>query len=472
MHDIYIVSLYAFIPLPKVTRQYKRDFARMKNHIDMPRYMHHVQAVCGYATLPFSQKFFFERADSTIQNVTLLSYLLFFSATGNDSDGHYYLAIGTTVDKVFEEATVTEASLCTAEDILSLKRSFYMKGEDGFFYPSKEPVTYYHQWLENIIERMTVGAKGACPELHYVVDIRKTIIDTLPANKPALDDAFDEAYHKNRILDEKNWDLKYNPFIYGLLFGNNNYGSVPLSQIEKTLKGGFSNNITEKIYGGNDSIVFLRTHFAFSRINSNPLLTTKEEEPHMVVVNHSLLDIHAIFDICSVMDAKWQLNEIQQSYALGDASNIKAALSKMTSYINNSIFHLCELDEKMRYLYEVLDVNHRFEQVQKTGNLYSDALTLRQNKWINRWILLLTCATSIIGAIQIAISLDIIVLGDCLSPEEKIRLPCPTICQTACIILLAILLYLGFRWCRRNGIEWITGKLANLFNRIEEIRKQ
>lgn len=472
MHDIYIASIYVFIPLPGLTCQYRKDFASMKNHIDMPRYMHFVQAHCGYAPLPFSHKFFFERTDSTSQMVHLKSYLLFFSATGNNADGHYYLAIGTTVDKVFEETEVTESSLCTAEDVLSLKRCFYKENPDGFFYPSKEPTIFFRCWMKDILNQITTGTKGTCPEHHYVVDIQKTMIETLPTNKRELDVAFNNAYHKDRILDEKNWDLKYNPFIYGLLFGNDNYGRVPHKQIEKTLKSGFSNNITERIYGGNGTIVFLRTHFAFSRINSNPLHIARGEASQRVVVSQSLLDIHAIFDICSVMDAKWQLIEIQQSYTLGDASNIKEALSKMTSYINNSLFHLCELDEKMRYLYEVLDVNHRFEQVQKTGNLYSEVLALRQNQWTNRWILILTFATSLIGIIQIAISLDIIVLGDCLSPEEKIRLPCPTICQTACIILLAILLYLGFRWCRRNGIEWVTSKLANLFNRIEEIRKQ
>lgn len=431
LRDLLMARMHFFVPLDKVIRCYRK---KTIYPIEQSEDFTHLKATCRYVALSdFNRPFSFEyihngqKFTRTVQmEVFLLEFVPIYYGVNKKQ---YYLVVGTQVDKVFgdsESETFDEGNLCTAQDLVEMKKAFY--GE--FFYNDGSQRVRLYEWLDDKLKKITGQNYEGHYGRHYVVDVLATrgVVDS--DSRAALTALFSEAYYRRNPDAIQHTFPHIDQLAYGLLFGNNNYDKVPSLQLNRVLGDGFSNNHTEITYAGNSTIVFIKSH--------TPYGWCPEHQDKQKTLDCDFKSVQNIYEICFVLDAKRRLGAIEKSMRVNNASRIKQALSDMTGFLSKNPLRMGEMDWKMRYLYDHLAITDKFKTLSKMGELSSDAINIRESSKLNHLIVMLTVLTVVFSFIQILLTLfDVKWTVDCR-------------CAVWALLLLVLVVLLVWCCCGRK----------------------
>ncbi len=460
--NVFIASIYSFIPLLSLKKKYREIWEKDAEPVTPPtviRYSEAKYSYCELKSLAKNFKFDYRYQEKQYhRDVKLKVWLINFSSALNN-EGRYYLVVSAGVDKAFEkythDGTFDIEGICNKQDVIHLKKAFYEKEEKGFYFEVDGVKQYFHDWLNQKI--MDISGRNVRGKFgrHYVVDVCGVDLGntvTIP-DYNTLTDLFSKRYYSNSYLSydqviEGAYDLAYS-----LIYGNDNNEVFPDDVLNRIACCGISNNRTERLFGGHKTIVFLHTHHPY------PWEKAKEKLKKKLNLN-DLSACQNLYDICLIMEAKRKLKHIQKSLNGGLPSSIKEALSSISGYMNTNPYHLGEMGQRVKYLYQAMGVTELLENVKCQGELQADSVSVRTNRRVNGRMLMLTVATVIIGSMQLLQNSPLYNqtnMNNCNCCGTSIQIDCCAIICVLLILLLGCVITMMVYYIRAN-------------NRLDEIR--
>ncbi len=385
---IFQASLHVFIPLKHIKKDWKADFIKGSSQVDLDPRIRNTEAELWYWELKgkeqdFSYRYCIVHEESKekeiiIRQVTLRLFLVKFISEQLNPDGRYYLVIGTGIDKNF-----TDGTPCSDKDLIYLKKAFYERREAGL-YSGIVSVTYFYEWLSTLVKQIGGYNPDGHFNRHYVLNIK------------AAQDDFDKDYYGGEAKPYEEVIVEADRLAYALLYGNDNVEVVPEKTIQDTFKDSFTNNFTQKMFAGNKTIVFFKTHS--DTVNR----CEKNVEPPFDANFGTALNV---FDICFVMEAKFKLKSIQRLMRGFHPFRTRKVLASISVYLNINPFHLAEIKKRTDYLYEALGVNALLQTVKEQGSLLSESSTAQLAHKLDLRVLLLTILMTILAGLQLIVSI-------------------------------------------------------------------
>lgn len=383
--NVYVASAYAFIHLD--INMYEGKFEQIRAY-EAERYNN---AICEYLDMGVAQEFYYSykhNGDEYTRKVGLKAYILRYIY---QSFAHYYLVVGTGINKVFDRTNPQD--LCTEQDIVQLRKTFYLQGNEGFHYPDQRPTIYFFpDWLNEQVKNVSgVNPKGLF-DRHFIVNVVGVNTSTNVKTTKDLDENFYDAFTCESYQPLDNVIPECDRWAYGLIFGNDNYIRVPDQQVRQVISIPFSNNITERTYAGYKSIVSIRSHYHCS-FKDNPY--------HGNLYGIDLPHAHNIAEICHIMHIKRQSQRVRAMFDHSSASEIRTALGDIAVLIDFKPTGLRELDGKFEYISRTMGINRRFANLRQMGTLIADANNIKNTNILNSWMAVLTSVTVLVGLFQL-----------------------------------------------------------------------
>lgn len=424
---IFQASLHVFIPLKHIKKDWKTDFAKSSTQVDLDPRIRNTEAELWYWELKekeqdFSYRYCIVHKESKekefiARTVTLRLFLVKFVSKQLNPDGRYYLVIGTGIDKRF-----TDGTPCSDKDLIYLKKAFYERREAGL-YSGIVSVTYFYEWLSTLVKQIGGYNPDGHFNRHYVLNIK------------AAQDDFEKDYYEGDAKPYEEIIVGADRLAYALLYGNDNVEVVPEETIQDSFKNSFTNSFTQKMFAGNKTIVFFKTH-------SDGLGRCKKNvEPPFDANFGTALNV---FDICFVMEAKFMLKSIQRLMKGFHPFRTKRALASISDYMNINPFHLAEIKKRTDYLYEALGVNSLFLTVKEQGVLLSESSTAVLSFKLNTKVKWLTVLTVLLAALQLVVSIlcynnsdNSLSMGGCFFGSTEFQGGCCAIVGCLLFIVLA-----------------------------------
>lgn len=385
---IFQASLHVFVPLKQIRKAWKEDFANNSLQVVPDQRIRNTEAELWYWELQgrdqgFSYRYCVVQKGSgekevLSRQVTLRLFLVKFISKQLNPEGRYYLVIGTGIDKNFSDGTP-----CNDKDLIYLKKAFYERGDAGLHCQNVD-ATNFHDWLNSLVEQ--IG--GYNPKDHF----NRHYVANIKAAKGDFDYEYNEGEPKRyeEVIDDAD------RFAYALLYGNDNIDVVPDKTIEEAFRHTFTNNISQKMFAANKTIVFFKTH-------SDPhCCYNDDKEPAFDANFGTALNV---FDILFVIEAKFKLKEIQKMVQGFHPFLTKKVLASISGYMNVNPFHLAEIKKRTDYLYEALGVNALFQTVKAQGMLQSESSTAQLTHKLNTKVFWLTVLTVLLAALQLLVSI-------------------------------------------------------------------
>ena len=407
MPNVFIASVYSFIPLNRLSKRYRNEFNNHFAFIKRPFDDRYSQAECHYLELTDKEQEFYydylirsDRTNSSVsytRRVLMRAYLLRYREEKN-AKGQYYLVVGTGINKAFGDKgkeTWKDEDLCTEQDIIYLKRAFYRDKEKGFYNPTLCSKIYFKKWLNDLICAVSMVQVNGTYEQSYIVNIIGVNIDYSQIrehNIATLSKCFKEAFYYHPVRNLHQVINNCDRWAYGLIFGNNNFERVPPQQVKKVLCTPFSNNCSEKTYAGWSTIVFIKTHEPYTHFK-------KDGD---VAVNFA--EEQNIYEICATMNVKKQLRKITTMLNCNDATIIRKALGNIVSCLMNRPFGVKELDGKMNYIYDAMGINTEFEAIRQMGEQCAEAINIKNTMKLNVLMIVLAVITLFVGVLGIIVN--------------------------------------------------------------------
>lgn len=223
-----------------------------------------------------------------------------------EKDYEYYFVINANIDKWVHSKEKScdekyDKRLCTEKDIVCLKKAFYDNLLHQICCGTIDSKTI-KDWARKKIEKIEGVPERDIVFDYSLVNITCEAIDT--SNLQQLEDNFAAKYFEfPHQKMENNIDGNYKQFIYGVLFGNDDYIRVPEQKINRVIDKSYTNNDTEMTYARRRSIVFLKTHSPFERYPPFP-------KPHYHLEDN-LDNVQNIYDICSALYIETQMRKLR-----------------------------------------------------------------------------------------------------------------------------------------------------------------
>lgn len=500
--NAFMVGMYSFIPLNGIKRKYWREFKELKsqkpsNLIRFTKAQYtRIELVEDYSlsdsdkegewkkvklgNVKIPEFYFGYKYNQTKYKrfVTLRFWLVNFRSLLN-KEGRYYLVVSTCINKAFihEPATspLNDNDICTLQDVVRLKQAFY--GDKRNEYSNESKLHYLDEngnrisilaKLDEIIKEITGKDSKGKYGRYYAADVWGVNINPIIDfdSFKSLEEAFSKEYYSKETKSYDEVVADYDKLVYGLIYGNENCDVLPSDRVEGIVKGGFSNNKSERLFAGHKTMVYLHTH--------NPFQWEKENEGWIKSIDAHIDSISGdflIYDICLVMEAKFKLKSIQKNLSDKHPSSIKDALAAMSGYLSMNPYHLGEYGKKVKYIYQAMGVTDLFDTVMTQGNLLAGAKEIELNKHLSHRVYNLTGITVGIGVLQLLISII------CCNNSNNSETMCDCLfsgsgSQSVCGVVIGCLLFLALAACAIvmtvyqvksfNELKSIKGELKKL----------
>ena len=417
--NVYMTTLYSFIRLkgrPKV--EYMSKLSKTKS-VEPLRLIKYLDAKFKYVKIKDEASAFYYKYEVAGKEITrevdISCWLVSFSSKIK-KHGSYYLVTTVCIDKSFakdNKQVFGREEFCTARDLVHLKKAYYGVSKDeevdkGLYYDDNGNKHGIREWLNHTIENITGKSPNGHYGRHYIMDVCGVNLwhnkpffwqrwNTKVYNNDSLKDAFSKAYYSPKAKPYEEVIGDYQKFVYGLIYGNENNAVLPSDTIKEALDDSFSNNLSERIFAGHKTEVFLHTHHPYTWKKGHK---TKKKE-----VNDEPLKNQLVFDMFIVMEAKYRLKHIESTLRQGSPLSIKDALASISSYLNSNPYHLGEYNKRILMLYRKLGVNHLLQSVKEQGNLLADARKIEMESRLNYRVLALTAVTVFIGILGLIVSI-------------------------------------------------------------------
>jgi hypothetical protein len=429
--NAFMVAMYSFIPLDGIKRKYKKAFVGLEptkpsNLIKYTKARYSIIELIEANSMVKSEKDFkwkkveMENVDIPEFHfdyrykqkvyerfVTLKFWIINFKSSLNNK-GRYYLVASTCINKAFThqppESPLNQNDLCSLQDVVHLKQSFYGGDEEREMYYQNEKGKHVSvlRKLDEVILEITGKDSIRKYGRHYILDVYGVDIKskTSVGSFDDLERLFSKAYYSNDTPSYKEVIVDYDKLTYGLIYGNENCDVLPSDTTTCALAGGFSNNKSERLFAGHKTLVYLHTHHPYEWEPEKENWTKSIKNNFDIISGNFLL-----YDICLVMEAKIKLKAIQENLSKKHPSDIKGALSSMSGYLNVNPYHLGEYGRRTKYIYRTMGVKDLWGTVMTQGNLSSSAREIELNEHLSHRVYTLTAITVVIGALSLLVSI-------------------------------------------------------------------
>ena len=413
--NVYMATMYSFIRLKG--RPKENYLSMFSNESIMPLCLiKYLDAKYKYVRLKDETKTFYydykDKGEEINRSVEMEFWLVSFSSRIK-RHWSYYLVTTIRIDKSFAKKGTIEfgqKEFCSAQDLVHLKKAFYgdnvnEKDYKGLFYYENGNKCDIKTWLDRTIEKITGKNPKGHYGRHYLMDICGVNLwqdkpfcwqrrKTKKYGHESLKIAFSKAYYSPLAKPYEKVIEDYKEFVYGLIYGNENNTVIPIGTLDESLDDSFSNNLSERIFAGHKTEVFLHTH--------HPYPWKKENKDKKKEFNEEPLKNQNVFDIFIVMEAKYRLKHIEKTLRQDSPSSIKDALASISAYLNSNPYHLGEYNKRILMLYRKLGVNHLLQSVKEQGNLLAE---IEMESRLNYRVLALTAVTVFIGLLGLIVSI-------------------------------------------------------------------
>ena len=406
--NVFIVTLYSFIPLEKKPKGKYKDLILGSPMVEPDRLIRYTGArFCVEELKDEGGRFFYTYnvSGKELEREVEMKVWLYKFISDINLKGRYYLVTTISIDKAFGDENKTPqfpfglSNICTSEDIVQLKKAAYGGKDKGLFYKDSKKNCYLHNYLDDLIERITGKNPHGKYGRHYIVDVRGVgIADNVRIqSREHLTRLFSDEYYKREKLPFNEVVKDYKTMVYGLFFGNENNEVIPYDTLENTLKDSFSNNKTERLFAYHKTIVFLHTHHPYPW---NPENVGKQK-----ILSDEIEKDPIIWDAFLVMEARLKLKEIDRLLRPGQPQNIKDALASISSYLATNPYRLGEYGQRSKMLYRNMGIVELFNSIKDRGNLLADAKVIENNEKLNHRVYALTAVTVLVGVLSLIVSI-------------------------------------------------------------------
>ena len=416
--NIFMTSMYFFIPLERISNSYLRNTQLEYNEIPRPAFVRNTDARCVFARIPFGNSdnsfhYSYWTANSTPKEITrhihIKAYLLNYRSAYNCQREMPLLMIGTTIDKLFPVGNLTGNvqsffdSICTEDDLVNLKWAF--TADEGLFSDNSSAHSF-QIWLKKLISRIE-GRKerNDVNMLHSIVDVKALKLDIRQiGQKSNLDDLFTKQYYHANISPTNTiiipsvsqaLDGNYRAFAYGLLFGNTNYDRVPPQEIASIFKHAYSNNTSEVTVCAPKCIVFINTHYPFRHCTKEHLQEGFDGR---------FRDVQNIYEMCEAIYAERRVCIMRHSLSLTHASTIIETLLNLARYMERDLFQLVEMDRKVDYIFEALGINAQFATLKEMAEMAAKSSEIRMSTRLNYLAIIIAVLSSSFALVQLLLN--------------------------------------------------------------------
>lgn len=417
--NVFMTSMYFFIPLKRISRRYKSDYGLNFNKIHDPAFTQSGEASCQYAQIVFTNSenhfHFTYQANSlkthktNTRHIQIKAFVLKYRSFYNSKNEMPILMIGTSIDKLFtaDEQCETKQEfadrLCSIEDLVFLKRAFTSR-KDCLVSDTDSSETI-HSWLKKLVAKIeTHNKRTSISMIHSICDVKGMNIDICQIqDKETLDQVFTEKYYNALVTSstdivaiptiDQSIHGNYKAFIYGLLFGNTNYDRGNKKEIDSYIIDAYSNNISEITVAAPMTIVFLHTH--------HPFRTDKTKEKRQRGFCNNLADVQNIFEMCEVIYAEKRIALLRNSFREISPSTVIKTLLGLTRYMERDLFNLVEMDKKVNYIFDAIGINKQFATIKEMSDMASRSTELKVNNRLNLLMLIIAITSSVFALIQI-----------------------------------------------------------------------
>lgn len=394
--DIFVASMYFFVPLDNVSQKYGSLFSDSEKtqKVDVPNYIQDYGFICKYinisdhrdiGTCPHT--FTYRKGTSKnyeiSRNTILIPYLFYYYPHNDRSKGIYFLVIGTEIDKVIYsyDKNGTSYEFWSADDLVQLKQSLLKKSVKS------NPLTHY-DWLCKIVNEIQTESYKKSPSFrHSITEISTATV----SNTSDYEEEFQKKFYSTNDLNDIKFTTEEHKFCYGILTGNENYSRLPELEVKHLLNDGYSNNVSEITFAAPNSIVFYKKR--------HPSYVSLEDQKP--IKPNSLFFIQYIHEMCIYLYIKKYLKKMSKLFHSRRSAKIKEALSFLSEISGMKIFNVLEADRRVEYIYNAFGLKEEYDKIRERGNLLADAINIKYSRRINLSIIVLTIFTIILGIIQI-----------------------------------------------------------------------
>ncbi len=480
--NIFMTSMYFFIPIHGLRKKCVKDFERNRKPINNSDFVKNTKIVCHYVDLNVSQTFYYAYGPQTnriTRPVTLNVSLLSYTPYHNKKARQFFIVVNATIDKTFSDEPRTlpnnpidPTQICTEDDLVYLKYAFYKDRREGLFYPANDPTIFLHSWILEVIN----GLKLCRKELksvnfdYSITDLKSAVIDinTESSTLQQVNTDFDTNYIQNPPPPISGWNNQ-DQICAALLSGNNNYERMPQEHIDAVVRNSFTNNISERTYIDKYNLVFYHWHHPFKD------KTTCAKMP-------TLDNLQYIYELCTVVYARHRLRMIRYWANQNSISYIIKALTNQLAYLNESLFHLEAIDKTMTHIYGVMGVRLEMVTTKEICILTANKKNTSTSRRLNHIMAFLAAWTLFFTIIQILPDSMTPLSASCCqgcshpaasSPSASISINLDSGVTQIAICVIAVLLILLVLWIIHTFILtrikiWINRTTVKTIYEIEQ----
>ena len=337
--NIFMASMYFFIPLKN------KDGIVTSTSLTPIEYdgtFKHVKCTLEYAEIKTGISAIAQYNKDTSRELRLNLYLLHYTHKELASD-RYFLAVGTSVDKVFNQGSAKKPELITAEEIVKIKWAFM---SDNVYIDKKN----VRQWIKSK-NYPTCSTDYFC---HSVNDISVVKLQS-PETKTIteLQNDYENTFSFGKAEAYNNVFIDCDRFAYGLLKGDSYYEAFTDKEIKTFLEESYYSKIFERIYANSMGTVFVRTH--------SPYKDSKKKA--QCVMSHTIFDVFNIMENASLFNAQQLLANYEEESKQSDLSVITTQIQTIERIMNDDAFKQAETDSKVRALREGMGITDAAERL-------------------------------------------------------------------------------------------------------------
>lgn len=375
---VFMTSVYYMIPLRRICAAYDRDWQQKAQPITLPPYVQRSRTYCTFMPFPLhgmTHQFGY-KAPSALKKgvmvertVTLKAHLVKFSPDLKRFRPVTLLMIGASVDKLFSSgngACFKKKDICTRDDILWLKRAFTQTDNEGLIAKDgPNSGTGFQTWLKELVAQIEHLRPREMTLKYSLTDLLVLDVPLFILWKKWLERVFAYFYYRDKGHDAtQNYRAYDTRYFYGLLHNNDNYIREGVKEVEAALKGSLMNNISERLFASDGSIVFLHTQHPFRK--KKGAKTSKQG------FRRDLTDVNCIYEMCASIYALRYLQRLDIIRRNASSSTINSKVLHAMMLMRTNLWNLPELDKRARYIFDRMGVNNRYAEVHDLCTITTD----------------------------------------------------------------------------------------------------
>ena len=405
-----MAQTHFFFPLERIDKRARRNLKEQGDHLPLSFTTQRCEMNERFLTLEEHDFYYASQTAPHVEcfrKVTLRAYLLSYRMCLDDEE-EYFLVVGTSIDKCFEESYAHRLSnepnqdfacrLCTEADLAFLQEALRREGNDGLFYPLHDSTLNFRQWVDGIASRLTGRPAGCNLPEHAAVHVRGVQCNLVGMTTQAqLNTAFNDIFYSPLApLDfEQQWRGSYTRLALALIYGNGNMNNISRRQIERFQSHEFTNNRHELTYAGKDGIVFFQSHYPFD------IASAEEQEQIVKTWPEDLVGVQNVYEMCLSLSMQRRLDKVAAQLGSKHKSRIRTTLAKLSELMAKQYNNVRDLNHKYHFILEQMGIPATFNHLRIRGELLADAHQLRLSRLTNYIVLLFTVSAFAVSALQI-----------------------------------------------------------------------